>query len=107
MEPQVAKPVSVQTETQINNELGAIMEPQVAKSVSVQTETQINNELRAIMEREATANPSGRSPAKSVTGSSEAAVDYSALLNDPEFIAAVAKRVRQAPQSRKPRRKAV
>jgi uncharacterized protein (DUF4415 family) len=105
MEPQVAKPVSVQTETQINNELGAIMEPQVAKSVSVQTETQINNELRAIMEREATANPSGRSPAKSVTSSSEAAVDYSTLLDDPKFIAAVAERVRQAPQSRKPRRK--
>ena len=105
MEPQAPKPVSVQTETQINNESRAIMEPQVAKPISVQTETQINNQLRAIMEREAPANPSGRSPAKLVTSSSGAAVDYSALLDDPEFIAAVAKRVRQAPQSRKPRRK--
>ena len=105
MEPQAPKPVSVQTETQINDELSAIMEPQVAKTVSVQTEMQINNELRAIMEREAPANSSGRSPAKSVTNSSRAAVDYSALLDDPEFIAAVAERVKQAPQSRKPRRK--
>src|SRR5262245_20620571 len=105
MEPQAPKPVSVQTETQINDELSAIMEPQVAKTVSVQTEMQINNELRAIMEREAPANPSGRSPAKSVTSSPGAAVDYSALLDDPEFIAAVAERIRQAPQSRKPRRK--
>jgi uncharacterized protein (DUF4415 family) len=105
MEPQAPKPVSVQTETQINNESRAIMDPQVAKPISVQTEAQINNQLRAIMEREAPANPSGRSPAKLVTGSSGSAVDYSALLDDPEFIAAVAKRVRQAPQSRKSRRK--
>lgn len=67
-------------------------------------QTQINNELRAIMEREATVNPQGRSAAKSATNSSRALADYSALLDDPEFIAAIAERVKQAPQSRKPKR---
>lgn len=69
-------------------------------------QTQINNELRAIMERETKANSSSKSLAKSTVKSSRSATDYSLLLDDPEFIAAVAERVRQAPRSRKPRRKA-
>jgi uncharacterized protein (DUF4415 family) len=69
-------------------------------------QTQINNELRALMEREAANKPAGRSSTKSTAKSPKSAADYSALLNDPKFIAAVAERVRQAPQSRKAKRKA-
>jgi len=57
-------------------------------------QTQINSELRAIMEREA------------VGRSSALAADYSALLDNPEFIAAVAERVRRRTPSRKRGRKA-
>ena len=55
---------------------------------------QINNELRAVMERESANGAS----AKRTTKASRAAMDYSALLDDPQFIAAVAERVRQSRQ---------
>lgn len=65
-------------------------------------QTQINNELRALMEREAAGKMSARRGAKRA----QAAVDYTALLDDPQFIAAIAERVRRHPQSRKRKQKA-
>lgn len=65
-------------------------------------QTQINNELRAVMEREIASKPSARRAVKS----SQATADYSALLNDSDFIAAIAERVRQQSPSRKRARKA-
>lgn len=69
-------------------------------------QTQINNELRTIMEREVAARAANKASAKSAAKATRSPADYSALLDDPKFIAAVAERVRQAPQSRKTRRKA-
>lgn len=84
----------------------AYFRARASQSNAAPYQTQINNELRAIMERETKANSSSKSLAKSTVKSSRSATDYSLLLDDPEFIAAVAERVRQAPRSRKPRRKA-
>jgi uncharacterized protein (DUF4415 family) len=64
-------------------------------------QTQINNELRAMMEREM----ANKTSARRVKGA-KSAVDYAALLDDLEFIAAIAERVRQHPQSRKRKQKA-
>jgi uncharacterized protein (DUF4415 family) len=78
-------------------------------------QTQINNELRALMERTETANASavkaaprgaGKVAAKSKPASATTTTDYSTLLDDPHFIAAVAARVRQQPQPNKRARKA-
>lgn len=65
-------------------------------------QTQINNELRALMEREAAGKTSTSRGAKGA----QAAVDYTALLDDPQFIAAIAERVRRHPQLRKRKQKA-
>ncbi len=76
-------------------------------------QTQINNELRALMEREALTKASGKPVGKAASKASSKAsrkagsrqaqsvADYSALLDDPHFIAAVAERVRRQPPSRK------
>lgn len=66
-------------------------------------QTQINNELRAVMEREAASKPSS---ARRAVKSSPTTADYSALLNDSDFIAAIAERVRQQSNPRKRARKA-
>jgi len=63
-------------------------------------QTQINNELRVLMERET----ADKTSARGVKGA-KSAVDYAALLDDPQFIAAIAERVRQHPQSRKRKQK--
>lgn len=60
-------------------------------------QTQINNELRAVMERETTGKTAGR---KSVSVA-HAAMDYRALIEDPQFIADIAERVRQHSPPRK------
>ncbi len=67
-------------------------------------QTQINNELRALMEREVTDKSTARGAKGAQAG--KAVVDYAALLDDPQFIAAIAERVRQHPQSRKRKQKA-
>ncbi len=70
-------------------------------------QTQINNELQALMEREMADKTSARR-AKGAKGAKAAksATDYAVLLDDPQFIAAIAERVRQHPQSRKRKQKA-
>ncbi len=102
-EPKQAK---VRISIYLDADVLAYFRARAAQPNAAPYQTQINNELRAIMERETTVNSSGKSLAKSAVKSSRSATDYSVLLDDPEFIAAVAERVRQAPQSRKPRRKA-
>jgi hypothetical protein len=67
-------------------------------------QTQINNELRALMEREMADKASARGAKGAKTAKS--AVDYAALLNDPQFIAAIAERIWQLPQARKRKQKA-
>lgn len=64
-------------------------------------QTQINNELRALMEREM----ENKTSVRGVKGA-KSAVDYAVLLDDPQFIAAIAERVRRHPQSRKRKQKA-
>ncbi len=78
-------------------------------------QTQINNELRALMGQEASAKRGGKTVSKAVIKASgkagdrraKSVEDYSALLDDPQFIAAVAERLRRRPSSRKPGRKTV
>lgn len=67
-------------------------------------QTQINNELRALMERERADKTSARGAKGAKVAKS--AVDYAALLDDPQFISAIAERVRQHPQLRKRKQKA-
>ncbi len=69
------------------------------KSNAAPYQTQINNELRALMEKETTGETSSKK-------ASRPPVDIAALLDNPQFIAAIAERVRQLPQSGKRKRKA-
>ncbi|MGH9847528.1 MAG: BrnA antitoxin family protein [Blastocatellia bacterium] len=71
------------------------------KSNAAPYQTQINNELRALMERETTAETSAKK-----AKASEPSVDIAALLDNPSFIAAIAERVRQQTESGKRKRKA-
>jgi len=67
-------------------------------------QTQINNELRALMEREMADKVSARG-AKGAKAA-KSVVDYAVLLDDSQFIAAITERVRQHPQLRKRKQKA-
>lgn len=80
-------------------------------------QTQINHELRVLMEREAAAQAADQPVGKRARQASRkfaatsaspvppAVADYSALLDDPRFIAAVAERVKRQPQTNKRARK--
>jgi uncharacterized protein (DUF4415 family) len=84
-----------QAQARITLQLDADVLAWLRARATVPYQAQINAELRALMERETV-------PAKSVA---PAAADYAALLDDANFITAVAERVRQAPPTRKARRK--
>lgn len=80
----------------------AYFRQRAARKDAAPYQTQINNELRAVMEREATSETVARKSASVA----RAAIDYRALIEDPQFIADLAERVRQHPQPRKHSQKA-
>ncbi|MEP7340060.1 MAG: BrnA antitoxin family protein [Acidobacteriota bacterium] len=97
--PQTSK---VRISIYIDADVLAYFRKRAAQPNAAPYQTQINNELRAVMELEAIAAPSAKRSVKA----SPAAKDYSTLIDDPQFIAAVAERVRQQPQVRKRGQKA-
>jgi uncharacterized protein (DUF4415 family) len=97
--PQTSK---VRISIYVDADVLAYFRQRAAQENAAPYQTQMNNELRAVMEREAANGASAKRPAKA----SRAAMDYSALLNDPDFIAAIAERVRQQSNPRKRSQKA-
>jgi uncharacterized protein (DUF4415 family) len=87
--------VPAQAQVRLSIQLDADVLSWLRARATVPYQAQINAELRALMERET-------ARASSTANTS----NYVALLNDANFIAAVAERVKQAPPSRKARRKA-
>lgn len=85
-----------QAQVRLSLQLDADVLAWLRARATVPYQAQINAELRTLMERETTP----------VSSSQNHVANYVALLNDANFIAAVAERIKQAPPSRKGRRKA-